>query len=102
MYVPCGNFIFLNEQKVKSKTFPAEELKTVVDALKAALEDAEFSKRVKSHEMDNYMEIAESNGLFYPGSYPDTEEEEVEPFMGSLDQMGAVSTMLRRLTLIER
>ena len=83
MYVPCGNFIFLSEQKDKNKTFPVEESKEVGEVLKEALKDAQLSKRGQSHEMDNYMKIAERNNFFFADSYPEYVEKE-SPSLASI------------------
>ena len=68
IYTPIGNFFFLSDEKMRSKSFSTIEFNRVVEALDI-LKEVEVSTSVQSHKMENYMKIARRNDLFFPGSY---------------------------------
>ena len=92
IYTPIGNFFFLSDEKIRSKSFSTIEFNRVVEALDI-LKEVEVSTSVQSHRMENYMKIARRNDLFFPGSYP-AENTYVDG--------DYVSTVPRRLELIGR
>ena len=102
MYIPIGNFFFLSDEKIRSKSFSTIEFNRVVEALDI-LKDVEVSTSVQSHKMDNYMKIARRNDLFFPGSYPAETPAETTYMVTCHDGHGDLHDYVpRRLELIRR
>ena len=73
VYVPIGNFFFLNQDKKKTKvlnTLQFNEVTTCLDILK----EVNVQDCLESHKLKNYMAICGENDCYSPDCYPSVRE----------------------------
>ena len=73
VYIPIGNFFFLNEDKKKSKVLNTQQFNTVTSCLDI-LREVNVEDCLASHKLKNYMNICAANECYQVDYYPSVRE----------------------------